>query len=188
MGKHSGAVSSQITACAPPNENRVSSSEDCAPWKFKSSVLLECNSRPETPKILDVTPEIVSKNGFFVDFEIKTVCFEDFTSEFMKIHQCLGTKIFVFVCILVFITKFVEICPSFEMKSRICENSRLFWHEDLFFGLRLRIRGNSRETPSSFSPHSRIQIHKLFVFPPQNLFVPPPPPSHAILSPGLVST
>ena len=36
-----------------------------------------------------------------------------------------------------------------------------------------------------FGPHSRIQGNKVFVSP-QNLFMPPPPPSHAILALGLV--
>ena len=52
-----------------------SPSEDCASKKLTGLVLLECNSRPETPKILVITPELVSKNCFFVDFAVKTVCF-----------------------------------------------------------------------------------------------------------------
>ena len=38
-------------------------------------MLLECSSRPETPKILGITPEFESKSCFFVNFAIKTVCF-----------------------------------------------------------------------------------------------------------------
>ena len=63
---------------------------------------------------------------------------------------------------------------------------RAFLDMKTFFllGLHLRTRGNSREIPSSCGPRSRIQLNKVFV-PPQNLFIPPPPPSHAILAPGL---
>ena len=115
---HSGAVPPKSLFEPPPNENRASSSEDCAPWKLTGSVLLEYNSRPETPKILDVTPEIVSKNVFFVDFEINTVCFGDLTPEFIKTHVCLGTK--TFICLFwSSLQKFVEIHKSFKMKSRI---------------------------------------------------------------------
>ena len=186
-GEDSGAVPHQITACAPK--------------KWTGSVLLECNSRPETLIILDVTPAFVSKNGFFVDFAINTVCFGGFTPELMKFTYVWGRRP-LFFCLhlrirgnsqvfpedfLVFTSEFVEIRTSFEMKNRIYGNSRIFWHENLFFllGLHLRTRGNSREIPSSCGPRSRIQLNKLFV-PPQNLFMPPPPPpSHAILAPGL---
>ena len=58
---------------------------------FVTMMLLECSSRPETSRILDVTTEFVSKNNFFVDFAINTVCFDSFTPEFIKIHLCLGT-------------------------------------------------------------------------------------------------
>ena len=36
----------------PPNENCASPSEDCAPKKLTGSGLLECNSRPATPKLV----------------------------------------------------------------------------------------------------------------------------------------
>ena len=49
----------QITACAIPNEN-------CAQKKVTSSVPQECSSRPETPKLLVITPEFVGKNPFFL--------------------------------------------------------------------------------------------------------------------------
>ena len=55
------AMPSQITACAPPNEN-------CAPQKVTGSVPLECSSRPETPKILVITTEFEGKNRFFRRF------------------------------------------------------------------------------------------------------------------------
>ena len=77
-----------------PKRESCPSSEDCAPQKLTSSVLLECNSRPETPKILAITLEFASKNCFFVDFAIKTVCV--FTPEFMKILVYFGIKTFFF--------------------------------------------------------------------------------------------
>ena len=87
-------------------------SGDGAQKKLSDLVLLECNSRPETPKILVIIPEFMSKNCFFVDFAIKTVCFCGFTPEFM------------IMC--VFTSEFVEICTFFEMKTRICGTSRIF--------------------------------------------------------------
>ena len=39
-----------------------------------------------------------------------------------------------------------------------------------FFGLHLRMRGYSRWTLFSFSPHSRIQINKVLVPPPQSRY------------------
>ena len=52
----------------PPNKNCDPPSEDCASKNLTSSMLLESNSRPETPKILVISPEFVSKKRFFVDF------------------------------------------------------------------------------------------------------------------------
>ena len=57
---------------ASPNENRAPLSEDCAPKKVTGSVPLECSSRLETPKILIITPEFVSKNRSFADSAVKT--------------------------------------------------------------------------------------------------------------------
>ena len=54
---HGGA----LRGCAPP-------SEDCAPKKLTGSGLLECKSRPKTPKLLFTTLELASKNCFFVVF------------------------------------------------------------------------------------------------------------------------
>ena len=91
-----GAVPTQITSCAPTNKNCALPSEDCASKKLTGSVLLECNLRPETPKILVVTPEFVSKNCFFVDFAIKIVCLCGCTQEFMKIRVYFEMKTFFF--------------------------------------------------------------------------------------------
>ena len=91
-------------------------SEDCTPKKVTSSVPLKCSSRSETPKILVITPEFVSKNCFFADFVIKILFlwfhpkirknsriflrwrafFFVFTPEFMKIRAYIEMKIFFF--------------------------------------------------------------------------------------------
>ena len=107
----------------PPKRELCPPSEDCAPKKLTGWVLLENNSMPETPKILVISPEFVSKNCFFVEFAIKTVCFCGFTPEFMKICVCRGIKTFFF---LVFTSDFVEIRMLVAMKTRICESWRIF--------------------------------------------------------------
>ena len=56
---------------ASPNENCAPLSEDCAPKKVTGLVPLECSSRLETPKILIITPEFVSKNRSFADSAVK---------------------------------------------------------------------------------------------------------------------
>ena len=43
-------------------------SEDCAPKKLTGSGLLECKSRPKTPKLVFSALQFVSKNCFFVIF------------------------------------------------------------------------------------------------------------------------
>ena len=79
---------------------------------------------PETPKILVITPEFVSKNCFFVDFAaIKTVCVFGISPEFIKICIYFGIKTFFF---LTFTLDFVENRTVFEMNTRIRENSRIF--------------------------------------------------------------
>ena len=57
------------------NENCAPLSEDCAPKKVTGSVPLECSSRLETPKILIITPEFVSKNRSFADSAVKNFVF-----------------------------------------------------------------------------------------------------------------
>ena len=65
----------------------------------------------------------------------------------------------------------MEIHTIFEMENRICENAGTFSDKDLvFFGLHLRMRGYSRWTLFSCSPHSRIQINKVLV-PPQSCYL-----------------
>ena len=59
----------------PPNENCAPPRENCALKKLTGLVLLECNSRPATPKILVITPKFVSSNCFFEDFAVNIVWF-----------------------------------------------------------------------------------------------------------------
>ena len=62
---HSGAV-------IPPNHSLCVPNKNCATKKEAGSVPLEFSSRFETPKILIITPEFVSKNQFFADSAVKT--------------------------------------------------------------------------------------------------------------------
>ena len=84
----------RITACPPQTRIVLPPSEDCAPKKLTGSVLVVCSSRPETPKRLGRTPKFVSKNCFFVDFAIVTVCFCGYTPKFMVIRTVFGIKLF----------------------------------------------------------------------------------------------
>ena len=79
----------------PPNHCLCPPSEDCAPKKLTGSVLLECKSSPETPKILLITLKFVSKNCFFVNFAMNTDCFCGLTPEIMKLRVYFGTKTFI---------------------------------------------------------------------------------------------
>ena len=60
-----------IRGRASPNEICAPLSEDCAPKKVTGSVLLDFSLRLETPKILIITPEFVSKNRSFADSAVK---------------------------------------------------------------------------------------------------------------------
>ena len=83
-GGHSGAVTTQITACAPPKRKlRPPPSEDCAPKKGTGSVPLECSSRSGTLKILIIAPEFVSKIRLVVDSAVKTF----FTTFFFSVFH-----------------------------------------------------------------------------------------------------
>ena len=104
---HCAAVSPQMTACARPNENCAPQSEDCASKKSTDSRLLECKSRPKTPKLVFTALDFVSKNCFFVIFENLT-----------ETHLSFGTKTFS----LVFTSEFVENRKNFETTTAICRN------------------------------------------------------------------
>ena len=101
---------------------------------------------------------------------MNTDCFCGLTPEIMKLRIYFGRRpLFYFIfCFLPqnswkfarflrWKTEFVKVRALFQMKT-------LF-----FFGLHLRMRGYSRWTLFSFSPHSRIQINKLLV-PPQSRY------------------
>ena len=117
----------------PPNHCLCPPSEDCASKKLTGSVLLECKSSPENPKILLITLKFVSKNCFFVDFAMNTDCFCGLTPEIMKLRVYFGTKTFILFYFLLFTSEFVEIRTTFEMETRICENAALFQLKILFF-------------------------------------------------------
>ena len=92
-GGHSGAVPPQMTACAPPNKNCAPPNEncappnkDCAPKKLTGWGILECKSRPKTPKLVFSTLKITSKKLFFRNF-----C--GLTPDFIKL---LGRRLFLF--------------------------------------------------------------------------------------------
>ena len=75
---------------AAPNENCARLSEDCTPKKVTGSVPLECSSRLETPKILIILPEFMSKNCSFADSVVKTFfCF------YGRHSRIRGNKLFV---------------------------------------------------------------------------------------------
>ena len=72
---------------ASPNETCAPLSEDCAPKKVTGSLPLVCSSRLETPKILIITPEFVSKNRSFANSAVKNFFFMAVT------HKFEGTKL-----------------------------------------------------------------------------------------------
>ena len=111
-GGHSGVVPPQMTACAPPNENCAPPSKDCAPKQLTDSGLLDCKSRPNSPKLVFTALEFVSKNCFFgILMNLHWISFkfwdEDlffvFTSEFEKNRKNLETT--------------TTICGTFETKT-----------------------------------------------------------------------
>ena len=148
-----------MTACAPP-------SEDCAPKKLTGSRLLECKSRPKIPQLVFIPLEFVSKNCVFVLFvNSRRISFKFWDEDLF---------------FLVFTSDFVENRKNFETTTRICENfgTKTFFY---FFGLHLFRLIHTR---INFSCPPWIHIIELLV-PPKFLSV-PPPPSHAILAPGLL--
>ena len=88
----------------PPKRELCPPSEDCTPKKETSLMPLGCSSRPETIKILVITPEFVGKNRLFADFAVKTFLFSPLS---VKFSTCFAMKTFVFWSSLS--TKFL--CP-----------------------------------------------------------------------------
>ena len=89
---------------ASPNENCAPLSDDCASKKVTGSVPLECSSRLETPKVLIITPEFVSKNCCFADSAVKN---------------------FLFV--------FMVVTHAFEEKKFLCPPKKLFMPPQLHY-------------------------------------------------------
>ena len=74
--RHGGAFRCR----APPNENCAPPSEDCAPKKLTGSGLLECKSKPKTPKLVFTARIFVIFVEFRKSFGTKTfLFFLDFT-------------------------------------------------------------------------------------------------------------
>ena len=105
-----------IDCLCPPKQKLCPPSEDCAPKKLTDSGLLECKSRPKTPKLVVTALEFVSKNCFFVIFvNLHRISFK-FWDE----------NLFFFVLA----SEFVETRKNFETTTRICGN---FETKTLFF-------------------------------------------------------
>ena len=97
-----------MTASAPSNENCAPPSEDCAPKKLTDSGLLECKSRPKTPKLVFTIREFVSKNCFFVIFvNLHRISFKFWDKDLF---------------FLAFTSELVENRKNFETTTRICGN------------------------------------------------------------------
>ena len=104
---------------ASPNENCAPLSEDCAPKKVTGLVPLECSSRLETPKILIITPEFVSKNRSFADSAVK-----NFYGRHSRIR---GNKVFVppqkkYLCL----PSHAAPAPDIQISKFVCSPS---WNE-----------------------------------------------------------
>ena len=111
-GGSSGAVPPQITACTPPNENCAPPSEDCAMKKFTDSGLLECKSRPKTPKMV-----FTGYRSYFRNF-----C--GLTPDFRKL---LGRKpFFIGLHFIDFI--FIDLFYWFLLE--FCGKSQEFWDDN----------------------------------------------------------
>ena len=154
---------------ALPNENCEPPSEVCAPKKVTGSVILKRRSRPETPKILLITPEFVSKNCFFADFAIKTFFCMWFQPRIRGFsHIFWDADLF-------------WSSPQTSQKFAQFLMLRPF----LFFDLHPRISGNSRWRLLFFGSHSGIDFvsHWSFCAPPQICLC---PPSHDILARGIL--
>ena len=102
-----------------PNENCAPLSEDCASKKVTGSVPLECSSGLETPKILIITPEFVSKNRSFADSAVKTFfCF------YCRHSRIRGNKVFVppkknYSCL----PSHTTLAPDIQISKFVCSPS-----------------------------------------------------------------
>ena len=151
---HSGAVPPK-SLLVPPKQELCPPSDDCAPKKVTCLVPVECSSRPEPPKILVITPELVSKNSFSQILRKRPFfCFSILTPEFVKVCPYFAMKTFF----LVFTPEFVKICADFAIKNFFCRYPR--------------VCGILRRRPLFLGSRSRIRSNNIFV-PPRKLFLPP---------------
>ena len=103
---------------ASPNENCSPLSEYCAPKKVTGTVPQECSSRLETPKILIITPEFVSKNRSFADSAVKTFFFVFFFGLHSRIRE---NKVFVppqknYLCL----PSHATLAPDIQISKLVC--------------------------------------------------------------------
>ena len=100
----------------------------------------------------------------------------------MKIRVYFGMKTFLFF--FWFSPQLTKKFAQFWDETRIRGHLRMFWDKDLFFFLSLP------QISSSFAMNIFFLVHTLefkemkFSCPPKFMYA-PPPPSHAILAPGL---
>ena len=89
----------------PPQTRIVPQIEDYALNKVTGSMPPECSSRLETPKLLVITPEFMSKNCFFAYFAVTTFFFL-----FFGLHPRIGGISLMIrnehLCFLVFTLEF----------------------------------------------------------------------------------
>ena len=103
--------------CPPPPPKR-----ELCPKKLTGSVLLKCNSRPETQNT-GCHRRISEQERFFRRFRKKHGLLRWLHPKIHENSRMFGNENLFF---LVFISEFVKIRTAFEMKSTICENSRSF--------------------------------------------------------------
>ena len=197
QGGHTGAVPSQLTACAPP-------SEDCAPKKLTGSGLLECKSRPKLVFFEDwhrISWRFWDKELFFFFFwdhlfsAGKTAWISDFGR---KIPCNFSEDVFfwrspVFGQKTAWISDFGRKIPcnfSEDLFFSFLEITCFRSEKPLEFPISAAVCSNLCSSPCSFDPDCDKFLvplsnsHKInFSCPPKIYFC---PPSHAILAPGLV--
>ena len=114
-------------------------SEDCVPKKLTGPGLLECKSRPKTPKLVFTALKFVIKNCFFVIF--------------VDLHQVSFKFWDENLFFLVFTSEFVENHKNFETTTRICGNlgTNTFFFFGLFRLIHTRINFSCPRVPLEFT-------------------------------------
>ena len=109
-----------MTACAPQMRIIPPKRELCPKeiYRLTGLVLLECNSRLETPKILVFTPEFEKDNSFVVDFAKIIYFFSGCSYDFFADDICLLSPSFSGLQDL------VDICSSYSVPHNIVFNCK----------------------------------------------------------------